>query len=306
MSSGKLSNKEIKGILLAITATIVWSGNFIVARGVIKQMPPVSLAFFRWATASVIIFPIGIRSFLRERQIVFNNIGYFSITAMFGITIYNTLLYIAGHHIPAINLALIATTSSPVFAIILAAIFLKEKISLVRIVGLLICLIGIVLLISKGSWENLAAFRFTPGDLWAIAGAFTFAVYNIFVRKKPQGISSLTFLFTVFILGVTFLAPFFIYERVTSPAVVWNTNLLLVILYLGAGACIISYLCWNSAIAKLGAARTALFGNLIPIFSTIEAIIILHEKFLLIHLVSGILVLAGLIIANIKKGRAKI
>jgi len=295
------SNKTFTGIVLAVVATMVWSGNFIVARGVIKQMPPVSLAFFRWMTAVVFIVPIGMRAFLRDRAIIFKHRRYFIITAFFGITIYNTLLYIAGHHIPAINLALIATTSSPMFSIVLAAVFLKEKIGPRRITGLVICLAGIILLISKGSWQNLAAFHFTAGDGWALAGAFTFAVYNVFVKRKPEGVSPISFLFTVFTAGALMLTPFFIAERITGPAIQWSYHLAFVILYLGLGACIIAYLCWNIAIEKLGAARTALFGNLIPIFSTVEAILILQEQFLPIHLLSGVLVLTGLVIANSRR-----
>ena len=301
MQQSIFSNKTFTGIVLAVTACIVWSGNFIVARGVIKQIPPVSLAFFRWTTAVVILFPIAIKRVMADRKIIIRHLRYFLLISFFGVTIYNTMLYVAGHYVPAINLALIATTTSPVFAIILAAVFLKEAISALRIAGLAICIAGIVLLISKGSWQNLKNFQFTAGDLWAIAGAFTFAVYNVLVKKKPGGISAISFLFAIFFLGDVMLAPAFIYETYTGPAVHWNINLALVILYLGAGACVISYLCWNIAISKLGAARTAIFGNLIPVFSIIEAILILNERFLFIHLVSSILVITGLIIANSKK-----
>ena len=58
---------------------------------------------------------------------------------------------------------------------------------------------------------------------------------------------------------------------------------------------------WNKAIGKLGAGRTALFGNLIPVFSSIEAVILLNEKITGVHVISFILVAAGLLIANLKK-----
>ena len=59
-----------QGILLAILATIIWSGNFIIARGVIKQIPPVSLAFYRWLSASIIIFPFAVKQSKVEWKIV--------------------------------------------------------------------------------------------------------------------------------------------------------------------------------------------------------------------------------------------
>jgi len=78
-------------------------------------------------------------------------------------------------------------------------------------------------------------------------------------------------------------------------------NMLFIILYLGIGNSIIAFFCWNAAINKMGASGTALFANLIPVFSTIEAVLFLEEQFSSIHLISGLLVITGLVIANFKK-----
>jgi drug/metabolite transporter (DMT)-like permease len=298
------SKKQVYiGILLAVVATIVWSGNFVIARGIAKEIPPISLAFYRWCTACVILAPIAFKSFKNDFAIIRQNKVYFFWTALSGITLFNTFVYVAGHYTSAINLALIGTTSSPIFALIMAAIFLKEKISLLRLIGVLFCISGICYLISQGSFEKLRSFHFSKGDAWVICGALAFAVYNIFVRKKPQGISPLGFLFTVFLVGTLLLIPAFIWENSNAQPIVWNNHLLVTILYLGAGTSVVSFLCWNAAIARLGAARTALFGNLIPIFSTIEAVIWLNEEFTTVHIVGGALVLVGLVIANIQRTR---
>ena len=289
------------GIFFAILATIIWSGNFLVARGIIDQVAPISLAFYRWASASLIIFPIAIKQFNAEKQVVVKNWKYIFWVSLTGITLFNTLIYVAGHYSPAINLALIGTTSSPVFSIILAAIFLNDKIKPLRVVGMCLCISGIVLLLSGGSWRRLIGFHFTPGDWWILAGAFSFAIYNTLVRKKPPAISAVNFLFVIFTVGALLLLPFYIWEVTHTPPVVWNLNLILIVLYLGAGASVISYLLWNAAIARLGSPRTALFGNLIPIFSTLEAVWLLHEKITTIHLASGLLVITGLVIANLRK-----
>jgi drug/metabolite transporter (DMT)-like permease len=296
-----ISRKELYiGISLAIAATIIWSGNFVVARGVIKQIPPVGLAFYRWGTATLLMLPLAWVKFREEKAIIFQHKSYFIWTAITGVTLFNTLVYIAGHHTSAINLALIGTTSSPIFAIILAAIFLKEPIKALRIAGLLLCISGIALLLSQGSWDRLKTFHFSAGDGWILLAALSFAIYNTLVRRKPAGISPLNFLFTVFAIGTLILLPFYLIElRYTAPAS-WNLNLVLIIAYLGAGTSVIAFLCWNMAIGKLGTARTALFGNLIPVFSTLEAVWLLGEKFTMIHLLSGALVIAGLVIANLR------
>jgi drug/metabolite transporter (DMT)-like permease len=78
----------------------------------------------------------------------------------------------------------------------------------------------------------------------------------------------------------------------------WNLGLAGIILYLGLGASVIAFLCWNGAISRIGAVRTSLFGNLIPLFSSIEALWLLNEEMGWIHLVSGLLILTGLVLAN--------
>ncbi len=288
------------GIGLAVLATLIWSGNFVVARGVIHQIPPISLAFYRWTTGTLIIAPFAWNSFKRELPLLKQHWKYWLLISFFGITLYNTLIYVAGRYLPAVNLALIGTTSSPVMSIILAALILKEAIKPLRIAGLIICIIGILLLLSQGSWARLIHFHFTPGDWWILLAALCFAVYNIMVRKKPQGVSSLSFLFITFLLGTLMLIPAFVVEHASTATVAWSPSLLLTIGYLGLGNSVLSFLFWNASIARLGAGRTALFGNLIPIFSSIEAVLILHEPITVIHLISGLLVIGGLLIANLR------
>ncbi|MBC7826291.1 MAG: DMT family transporter [Chitinophagaceae bacterium] len=292
------------GIGLAVLATIIWSGNFIIARGIIHRIPPFSLAFYRWLTASIIILPLAIKKFNGEKIIVLKNWKYLFWVALTGITLFNTLVYIAGHYSSAINLALIGTTSSPVFAILLAAVFLKEKIKALRILGMIVCISGIVVLLSEGSFERLIHFHFSTGDWWILGAALSFAIYNTLVRKKPASITPVNFLFVVFSLGTILLFPFYIWEGFHTDPVVWDVDMILIVLYLGIGASVICYLFWNAAIARLGSARTALFGNLIPVFSTLEAVLILHEEITVIHIISGLLVVAGLVIANLQKSNS--
>ena len=82
-----LNNKKhiYRGILLAVLATIIWSGNFVVARGVIHEIPPISLAFYRWLTGTIIIAPFAIRHFKREQTVVYSNWKYiFWVAIVFG------------------------------------------------------------------------------------------------------------------------------------------------------------------------------------------------------------------------------
>ena len=113
--------------------------------------------------------------------------------------------------------------------------------------------------------------------------------------------NSTNFLFVIFAVGTLILLPFYISELKTEGGFSINLSNLSSILYLGLGASVICFLIWNKAIVNLGSGRTALFGNLIPVFSSIEAVMLLHEKITSIHMISFILVVAGLVIANLKK-----
>ena len=291
----------LTGITLAIIATIIWSGNFIISRQVHNTIPPITLNFYRWLTATVILVPFAWKKFIAELPIVKKNMGYFLLSSIMGVSLFNTFVYIAGHHSTAINMALIGTTTSPIISVILARIFLHEKITALRVIGMIICITGILLLLSHGHFENLLSLSFTKGDWWMLAAAFSFAVYNVSVKKKPAQMSSINFLFTIFLLGTVLLVPFYFLELKNSGGFEINSNSLFSILYLGLGTSVICFLFWNIAIARLGAGRTALFGNLIPVFSSIGAVILLHEKITTLHLISFIIVVTGLGIANIHR-----
>lgn len=297
------NNHTLQGIVLAVAATLLWSGNFVISRAVSHDIQPISLAFYRWLTATLILAPFVWKKFRLEQPIVTANARYLVLVSLTGIALFNTFVYVAGHYTSAINMALIGTTSSPIFATIMAVIFLKEKLNAFRIAGMIICISGILFLISNGSFSKLAAFHFSRGDIWILAGAFAFAIYNIQVRKKPLGISAVNFLFVIFGIGTLMLFPFFLKELLLDTPTHWNPVLIGSIIYLGAGTSVIAFLCWNMAIHHLGAGRTVLFGNLIPVFSIFEAVLFLGEKMSTAHVFSSAAVIAGLTIANLKAHR---
>jgi len=292
--------KNHTGIAYALITVIIWSGNYVIAKGIARQIPPISLAFFRWGTATIFMLPIAWKKLKTERNILLQHKWYLLWAALTGVTLFNTFIYVAGHYTSAINLALIGTTSAPVFITFFSAFFLKEKIKVFHLTGMLLCIAGIIVLLSQGSWQRLLQFHFGKGDLWVLTSAVIFAVYSTLVKKKPAQISPSVFLITIFITGSLILLPFSLIELHNYPPIEWTSGMIATILYLGIGNSVIGFLCWNASINILGAGRTGLFGNLIPVFSTIEAVLILGEQFTIIHLISGLIVISGLVIANIK------
>ena len=284
------------GILYAIIATFIWSGNFIVSRYAIHLSGPISLAWTRWATATICLFPFAIKDVRKEFHIVKQNATYFLFMGFIGFSLYHSLIYTAGHYTTAINLALIGSTIHPIIAAVLGTLFIGEILNWKNITGIVLCIMGTILLITKGNVENIFHLHFSEGDLWMVGAGTCFGTYNVFVRKKPNGISNSSFLWVLFCIGSIMLTPFAVYEMKNVQPIVWNSTFIWIILYLGIGNSIISYYLWNISIHTLGASKTALFGTMLPLLSSIEAVYLLGESFSIFQIISGVVILSGILI----------
>ncbi|MEN9697806.1 MAG: hypothetical protein RLZ56_1227 [Bacteroidota bacterium] len=284
------------GVLLAVCSTIIWSGNFIVSRYAIHLAGPISLAFFRWTTASICMFPFAYKSLQKEWPLFKANKTYFLLMGLFGFAIYNTLIYTAGHYTTAINMALFGSTVHPIVAALLGAFLIHEKLHWKNILGILFCIIGTLYLLTKGELMNIVHFKIGTGDLWMIAAGCCFGSYNVFVRKKPMGISNKSFLLCLFVIGAILLFPAAIWEMNKVQPVVLNSHLVWAVLYIGIGNSTISYLVWSNAIQRIGAGKAALVNTLGPLLSSLEAVLFLNESFDKAQIISGFIIIIGIVI----------
>jgi len=288
------------GYLFAIGATLIWSGNFIVARELRDSVPPVSLAFWRWFVAVAALLPFAIRPLISEWHSIRANLPYLSLTSFLGVTVFNTLVYIGGHTTSALNLSLISITS-PIFIIILARLFLRELLSLRKAAGIVLVVAGVIMLITGGEPARLLSLSFTRGDLWMLAGAAIFAVYSILIVRKPAGLGVMAFQLSTFMLGLLFLLPFYIWERVTGPPAVFDATAIYSFVYLGVFASFFAFVLWHKAVLISGASRAGMVYYALPLFSGLLAWIYLHEPIGLLHLFSGLLIVSGILTANYER-----
>ena len=294
----KHSNTLIYGYLSAIAATLFWSGNFTIARGVIENIPPVSLAYWRWATAIVILAPFAVKPLISDWKIIKNHYIYLSITSILGVSLFNTLIYISGHSTSAINMSLIAITF-PIFIIIISRIIFNELITLNKSLGVLLVIAGVIILITKGDLFILKNISFVAGDLWMLLAAISFALYSILIKRKPVDLGIRSFQLSTFVMGLLFLTPFYLWESVTTSFQIKSidNNTFYSILYLGIFASLFSYILWGKAVETLGATKSSMIYYTLPIFSGLLAYIFLGEKIEDIHLLSMLLILIGVITA---------
>jgi drug/metabolite transporter (DMT)-like permease len=293
----KSQSSAIKGYLLAVGATIIWSGNLVIARGLSEHIPPVGLTFWRWFIAAAVFAPFAIKSTMADWQLIKKHILYLSVTAFVGVTLFNILMYIAGHTTTAINLSLIAI-SSPIFIIVFARIMFGEQITAKKITGIILAVSGVLLLITGGSISKLLNLTFAVGDVWMLIAAAAFAFYSVLVKKKPPAMHLHTFLLSTFTLGIIFLIPLYFGEHLLYKTVIVDRSTVLALLYSGVLGSLVSFFMWNKAILIIGPSRSALIYYMIPVFTGISAYLFLNEKFRIISLFSMILIVCGILTAN--------
>lgn len=293
-----LQNRQIlSGYLFAIGATAIWSGNFIIARGLNDSIPPISLAFWRWVVAVVVFLPFAAKPLILEWDILKEHIPYLSMTSLLGITIFNTLIYFAGHTTTAINLSLISITF-PVFIVILSRFLFRELITPNKWIGIILVAAGVILLITGGTLSKLLDISFAIGDVWMLAAAIVFAVYSILLKRRPEQLSIYAFQLSTFILGLVFLFPFFLWEYVTAPPVEFGPRTVGSILYVGVFASLSAFVLWNKAIEKVGPSKAGMIYYTLPLFSGISAYVFLNEDIGMLHFYSALLIVSGILTAN--------
>lgn len=262
-----------------------------------SSVPPVTLVALRSAIAIVVLLPFVIRPLCRELGLIRKHIGYLTLTAFLGVTVCNTLVYIAAATSNALNLSLIAICS-PVFTVLFARMFLHDTLTLRRFFGLMTATSGVVLLITNGQLYRLIHLSFSEGDIWMLGQAVSFASYSILVRKKPAELPPLTFLFSLFVLGLLCLLPWLAWELAGAGAIEFSSENIAAILYLGIGPSLLAYLCWNQSVAIIGPTRASFVYYCLPMFSGFEALMLLGESIQPFHVLSGILILGGVILAT--------
>jgi drug/metabolite transporter (DMT)-like permease len=287
--------KLLPYLLLAI-APLCWASNAVLARGVIDIIPPVSLAFWRWTTASLLLLPFAHRHAKRDWPLFTRNWKMLFFLSLVGITGFNTLLYIAVHTTTAINAALIQTTM-PAAIIVLAWIGFKEKVTRLQSTGVGLCLLGACLVVLRGRFSTFLELSFVQGDLLMLVAVLLYALYSVFLRRRPP-MHPLSFLVFTFAMGAMGLLPFYIWELSCCGTFTLNAGTALSILYLALFPAIVAFFCWNRGVELIGANRAGLFINLIPVFASLLAIIWLGESLKAFHIVGMLLIFSGMILFN--------
>lgn len=283
--------------LLLLLVALFWSGNFIVARGIQEFIPPFTLSFWRWALALLILMPFSARSFLRQKDLLLAHWKIILVLGILGVTIFSTFIYVALHSTTVTNSVLVNATN-PIFIVVFSWISSKDRISPLQIAGIMLSLIGLLWIISKGNPSFLKTLHFARGDLWTLAAAACWALYTVLLRQYPGRTDSIAFLTALFIAGLIFLAPLYIWESVNGYPVRLNGASISGALYLGVFPSIFAYIFWNKGVQAVGANKAGVFAYLIPVFSIVLAFFIFDERFKPYHPPGILLITLGIFLTT--------
>ncbi|MCX8083579.1 MAG: DMT family transporter [Calditerrivibrio sp.] len=288
--------------LFLIGAALFWSGNFVLSRGINNIIPPVSLGFWRWVLAGVILLPFSYKYLIRDCEIIKSNFRYLNLLAFLGVTCFNPLIYVAVHYTTAIN-AVLVNSFVPILILVISLFMYKEAPHLNQIFGIIFSMVGITVIMLKGDLNSIYSFKFNIGDILVFLAAFTWALYTVLLKKLPKDIHPIAFLQIIIFLGLLYMFPFYILEYITKGGFVLEVKTALSILYVALFASVFAFIMWNRAVKEIGANRAGPFVHLMPVFGTILAIVFLGEKLYIYHIVGIFLVFVGIFLANKVPGK---
>jgi len=292
--------QTFKAYLMLVLATLFWAGNFIVGKAAfVENIPPMSLVFFRWSLVWLILLPFTYKEIIRSKEIIIENLPLLFFLALTSVGLFNSFTYLALVYTQVINASLF-NTAIPAMIILLCFIFNIEKTNRFQIMGLILSVVGILSIITKLDLNILLTLNFNKGDIIMIGGVITWGLYSSFLKKKKFTLPLLTLVHILCTLGLLFIFPQFLFELSQGQIIKFDTNLGYILVYLALFPSIGSYYCWAGAVAIIGANRAGIFLSLIPLFSTILAIIFYDEKFYFFHFIGSVLIVLGLFLSNKK------
>ena len=283
---------------MLVCATLFWAGNFMIGKfASLTNIPPMSLVFFRWMLVWFILLPFTLKEIIKYKGVILNNLPLLFFLALTSVGLFNSFTYLALVHTQVINASLF-NTAIPGMIILLCFIFKIEKTNKFQIFGLILSVLGILSIITKLNLSILFSLDFNKGDLVMIGGVVTWGLYSSFLKKKNFDLPLLTLVQILCTFGLIFILPQFFYELAQGQIIKFDINLAYILIFLALFPSIGSYYCWAGAVSIIGANRAGIFLSLIPLFSTIMAILFFKEKFQFFHLIGAILIILGLFLSN--------
>lgn len=280
-------------------ANLFWSGNWIAGRALRDAFDPLTLNFWRWLIAVLVLAPFALPGLRGKGALLRRHAGMLLLLSLTGTVAFHSLVYLGLRTTSAVNAVLI-NSSLPLFIVLCSWALERERASVHQIVGMLVSLGGIALILTRGEPARLLELELHAGDLWILLAMPVWGVYSVLLKRRPAGLGGLEFIFVIAAAGVLILTPGVATMALHGLVKMPTPTEALGVLYIGIFASVLAYICWNRGVAVVGANAAGVTVHLLPAFGTVLAVLFLGETFATFHAVGIVTILAGVLIATRK------
>jgi len=286
---------------LLLIVMMLWSGNFIVGRATSGLIPPFTLAFMRWTGALFLIMPFARRSIAADAARLRASWRIVCLLGLTGVAAFNALIYSGLRETSATN-ALLLQAAIPALVLIADRLIYGIASSRGQIAGVSLSVVGVVVIVSQGSPAMLAHFVFGRGDLLVFAGAVSWSLYTVLLRRRPP-VRPISFLSATFAIGVVTMLPLAATEWAQIRTIPWRPPVIAACLYVAVLPSLLAYALYNRAVGFVGAGPAGHMISLMPLIGALLAAFLLGETLHAYHLAAMALIVAGLWIGAAVKQR---
>lgn len=273
---------------LMLVTSLLWGGNFVVAKTLVAHASPMTLTLVRWLIAVIVLLPLV---WWKEKRLVPAKAALVPLCLMgiTGVALFNIFQFLALERTTSTNAGLISTMNTMSIALFSFA-FLKEKINGLQLLAMVLSFIGVFLVLSKGDWQLLWHFQLNTGDLWMVAAVCVWGLYSVCSKWAMQTTSPLMATLYAGLFGVLILVPFTITDFTFSEI---DSSFILSLLYTGVISTVVCMVFWNIGVQQLGATTSGIFLNFNPIFTALLAFLFIGEQLSWLQGIGGIIVILG-------------
>jgi drug/metabolite transporter (DMT)-like permease len=282
------SREDMKTILMMVLTTMFWGGSFVASKIALPEFPPMTLTFFRFIIATVIIFPyMWSQSSTKvpekkDLPLLFG-LGFLGVSGYFAFQ-FTALLYTSAANASTIN------ALNPLVSSILATIVTDERLSRKRVSLLLLALVGVMLTITGGNTQVLLKMEFNKGDMIMTLAMLSFAIYGIYSKKASQRYEPLLVTSYVFLFGLIQITPLMIREAVLGNVLSFSGAAWGGVIFMALGSSVLGYQIQQVAIKRLGVNKTSLFINLVPLWAILFSYLVLGDRITGINIISAVII----------------
>ena len=287
------SNQRWWAYALPMIAVLIWSLNITVTRYVAEFISPISISFYRWLIAFVLMSPFVLLSVWKYRTEIRQHAWQFALLGACGMVFYQGLAYSAAHYTTATNMGII-NAFTPIFTIFISMFILKEMPTRYAVIGGILSFLGLLYVMSQGNLQSLMHLAGHWGDLLMILAVFLYAFYGVFLKKWQIKIPLLTSLYVQIAFALLFHLPFVFVLGLDAI----NSQNVGSVLYAGVFPSIVAPLVWMMAVQYIGPNRTSIFMNVMPIATALIAYFWLNEAWTIYHTIGGVIILLGIALAQ--------